>query len=193
MSEVFFIGDTHFGHRGIIEFSETAPHRPFATIEEHDAELVRRWNGVVGPKDMVWHLGDFCFGKRNLEIAAQLNGNKKLVMGNHDMYATEDYLRYFTRLSGAIEYKGLILTHVPVQEGQLARWYMNVHGHLHTKRVKRYVLKSNSIGHQDGTIHIDFDYTEQEDDPRYVCVSAEQVNLTPVPFDWILNKWAEAN
>jgi hypothetical protein len=72
MSEVFFIGDTHFGHRGIIQFSETAPHRPFSTIEEHDAELVRRWNAVVGLKDIVWHLGDFCFGKRNLEIAAQL-------------------------------------------------------------------------------------------------------------------------
>ena len=25
----------------------------------------------------------------------RLNGNKKLVMGNHDMYATEDYLHYF--------------------------------------------------------------------------------------------------
>ncbi len=177
MSEVFFIGDTHFGHRGILEFSETKPFRPFTTIEEHDAELVRRWNSVVGQKDTVWHLGDFCFGKRNLEIAAQLNGNKKLVMGNHDMYATEDYLRYFTRLAGAVEYKGLILTHVPVQEGQLSRWYMNVHGHLHTKRVMKY-----DEGNRWDVV-----------DARYVCVSAEQVKLTPVPFDWILNKWAEAN
>ncbi len=137
MSEVFFIGDTHLGHCGIITFSETAQHHPFTTIEEQDAELVRRWNAVVHPKDMVWPLGVFCFGKRNLEIAAQLNGNKKLVMGNHDMYATENFLKYFTRLSGAVEYKGLILTHVPVHECQLARWYMNVHGHLHTKRVMR--------------------------------------------------------
>lgn len=76
MSEVFFVSDTHFGHRGIIEFSETKPFRPFASIEEHDEELVRRWNSVVGVKDIVWHLGDFCFGKRNLEIAARLNGNK---------------------------------------------------------------------------------------------------------------------
>ncbi len=38
MSEIFFIADTHFGHRGIIQFSETAPHRPFATMEDHDAE-----------------------------------------------------------------------------------------------------------------------------------------------------------
>src|SRR4030095_15662587 len=80
MSEVFFISDTHFGHRGIITFSGTKPFRPFATIEEHDAELVRRWNSVVGKKDTMWHLGDFCFGKRNLAIAGELNGNKRLVM-----------------------------------------------------------------------------------------------------------------
>ena len=42
MSEVFFIGDTHFGHRGIIQFSELPPHRPFAAIEEHDADLAAR-------------------------------------------------------------------------------------------------------------------------------------------------------
>ena len=100
MSEIFFIGDTHFGHREIITFSGTKDFRPFATIEEHDAELVRRWNSVVGPKDTVWHLGDFCLGKRNLAIARELNGNKKLVMGNHDMYASADYLQYFTSVGG---------------------------------------------------------------------------------------------
>jgi calcineurin-like phosphoesterase family protein len=183
MSEVFFIGDTHFGHRGIIEFSETKPFRPFATIEEHDAELVCRWNSIVAPKDTVWHLGDFCFGKRNLEIAAQLNGNKKLVMGNHDMYATEDYLRYFTRLAGVVEYKGLVLSHAPLHESQFARWYMNVHGHMHTHQVMRVRMSKDG-----GSVSFG-----KEPDPRYVCVSAEQVNLTPVPFDWILNKWAEAN
>ena len=98
MSEVFFIADTHFGHKNIINFEAIKPFRPFTSIEEHDAELIRRWNSVVGPKDIVWHLGDFCFGERNLEIAAQLNGDKRLVMGNHDMYATEKYLRHFTKV-----------------------------------------------------------------------------------------------
>jgi calcineurin-like phosphoesterase family protein len=103
-------------------------------------------------------------------------------MGNHDMYATEDYLRHFTRLTGAVEYKGLILTHVPVHESQLARWYMNVHGHLHTKRVMK-----------PAELQLDGTTLAGNPDPRYVCVSAELVELTPVPFDWILNKWAEAN
>lgn len=190
MSEVFFISDTHFGHRGILEFSETKPFRPFATIEEHDAELVRRWNGVVAPRDTVWHLGDFCFGERNLEIAGRLNGNKKLVMGNHDMYATEDYLRYFTRLAGIVEYKGLVLSHSPLHESQLARWYMNVHGHLHAGRVMRsrqtVLPGTGRPGKYLPTI-----IEESTPDPRYVNVSCEMIDLTPVPFDWVLDRWAE--
>lgn len=111
------------------------------------------------------------------------------------MYATEDYLRYFTRLSGAVEYKGLVLTHVPVHENQLSRWYMNVHGHLHTKRVMReqkYICRETmaSEGH---LYHAGYSASVPEPDPRYVCVSAEQIDLTPVPFDWILNKWAESH
>lgn len=171
MSEVFFIADTHFGHRKIIEFSETKPFRPFSTIEEHDEELVRRWNATVGPKDVVWHLGDFCFGKRILEIAARLNGNKKLVMGNHDTYPTADYLRHFTRLAGVIEYKGVVLSHSPVHENQLERWKLNVHGHLHSRRV----VRTGADG-------------QEMVDPCYLCVSCEQVDLTPVPFEWILSR-----
>ena len=166
MSEVFMISDTHFGHKGIITFSATKPFRPFDTIEEHDAELVRRWNSVVGVKDMVFHLGDFCFGKRNIEIAAQLNGNKKLIMGNHDMYGAEDYLKYFTRLFGAVKYKGALLTHMPVHESQFKRYYINIHGHLHANKL---------------------------DDYRYFNVSCEQIDLTPIPYDIILNQWAENN
>lgn len=166
MSEVFFIADTHFGHKGIINFSGTRPFRPFDTIEEHDAELIKRWNSVVNPKDTVWHLGDFCFGERNLVIAGELNGNKKLVMGNHDMYATEKYLKYFTRLAGAIEYKGAILTHIPISEEQFSRYYINIHGHLHNNVMS---------------------------DKRYINVSCEQINCTPIPYDEVLNKWAEVN
>lgn len=166
MSETFFIGDTHFGHKGIIAFSGTKEYRPFATIEEHDAELVRRWNGVVGKNDTVYVLGDFCFGKRNLSIANELNGYKKLVMGNHDMYATADYLEYFNKCYGAVEYKGAILTHIPVHPGQFGRYFMNIHGHLHHDKLADY---------------------------GYFNCSAEQINLTPIPYDVILNRWAEYN
>ena len=55
-----------------------------------DAELIARWNSVVKPADTVYHLGDFAFGRaaKNIEsvynILEVLNGNKHLILGNHD-------------------------------------------------------------------------------------------------------------
>ena len=39
----WFTSDTHWGHANILKYDN----RPFATIDEHDEELVRRWNAVV--------------------------------------------------------------------------------------------------------------------------------------------------
>lgn len=152
MNNVYVISDTHFGHKKIIEFEATT--RPFATIEEHDRTLVERWNARVNPKDTVWHLGDVFFGKDGHHVLAALNGRKKLVMGNHDHHPISVYQTYFTKILGAAEWDDCILTHVPVHPYQLVKRYrLNVHGHMHSKKI---------------------------DDPRYVCVSAEQTGLTPV-------------
>ena len=156
MSEVFFIGDTHFGHQSILKFPGTAPWRPFNTIEEHDEELVRRWNAVVGKRDIVWHLGDFCFGRSKIALASELRGDKRLVLGNHDRYPVQDYLKYFSKVFGMVEYKGMLLTHCPVHPSMFERWRVNIHGHLHQNNMEQ---------------------------PGYVNLSCEQINLTPVPFD----------
>lgn len=157
MSTTFFIGDTHFGHKGIINFESTRPYRPFDTIEQHDEGLIMRWNSVVKKGDLVWHLGDFCFGSKNITIAGRLNGRKKLVMGNHDTYPTAEYLKYFEKIYGAIGIgEDFILTHIPVNENQFERWKYNIHGHMHTHSLP---------------------------DNRYICVSAEQINLTPISLE----------
>lgn len=152
----FFIGDTHFGHKNIINFESVRPFRPFTSIEEHDEELVRRWNSVVRKGDTVWHLGDFAFGSKHIAIAGRLNGIKKLVLGNHDHYPSAEYLKYFDKLYGAATIEGAILTHIPVHPDQLERFPMNIHGHLHTATVG---------------------------DSRYVNVSAENINLTPISME----------
>ena len=170
MSEVFFIADTHFGHKKVIEFEKE--HRPFATIEEHDEELVKRWNEKVTKKDSVWVLGDFCFGKKNLEIAGRLNGTKRLILGNHDLYPAADYLKYFTRVCGVVEFDGKILSHIPVHTNQLERYTHNIHGHLHSKKVM---------------IFRDFSFIGNED-KRYINTSVEQINLTPISYGEILHK-----
>lgn len=161
MNRVFVIADTHFGHRPVIEFEAT--YRPFATIEEHDLELVTRWNATVKPNDTVWHLGDVYFGGRdNHVVLGQLNGNKRLVMGNHDVYPLELYQQYFGKIFGAATVRGCVLTHIPVHPSQLElRYTANIHGHLHSKKL---------------------------DDPRYACVSVEQTGLAPVLLDEVLNR-----
>ena len=89
MADSFFTADTHFGHKSMLKKTMGRP-RPFASIEEHDEALIRAWNAVVRPQDIVWHLGDFAY-KCTIEYAesvrARLNGRIRLIRGNHDELA----------------------------------------------------------------------------------------------------------
>lgn len=153
MNRVFVISDTHFGHSKIIEFE--SEYRPFTTIEDHDAELVYRWNSVVKPKDTVWHLGDVLFGINTFDVLFQLNGIKNLVLGNHDSFHISRYMEHFNKILGSVRLHNCILTHIPVAESQFGRFKANIHGHMHSKTLE---------------------------DPRYYNVSAEQLDLTPRPL-----------
>ncbi len=83
---VFWTSDTHFGHAAVIGYCN----RPYASVEEMDRALVKNWNDVVGPRDTVYHLGDFCMGpKTNIaKYRRKLNGDIILVAGNHDRSRT---------------------------------------------------------------------------------------------------------
>ena len=78
----YVTSDTHFSHARISELAD----RPFASVAEMDAELVRRWNNTVGHDDVVLHLGDVALGPiaESMPLTASLNGRKFLVPGNHD-------------------------------------------------------------------------------------------------------------
>lgn len=79
---VWFTSDTHFAHRNIIEYCG----RPFADVEAMDAAMIANWQAVVGPTDLVYHLGDFAFGPvENIgRYLSQLPGRIVLIRGNHD-------------------------------------------------------------------------------------------------------------
>jgi calcineurin-like phosphoesterase family protein len=79
---IYFTSDTHFGHAKIIQYCN----RPFSSVEEMDAEMIRRWNEVVTSSDTVIHLGDFAItGKdKTREYRSRLNGRIILILGNHD-------------------------------------------------------------------------------------------------------------
>ena len=68
--------------------------------------------------------------------------------------------KYFLSVHGALFWDDCVLTHIPVHPNQLAhRSRFNIHGHLHSKHVR---LEAGDI------------------DARYLNVSCEQNNLTPI-------------
>ena len=164
MSKVFVISDTHFGHKNIIQFEKEK--RPYKTIEEHDQDLLQRWNAVVKPEDTIWHLGDVYFSE-GWKVLPHLNGKKRLVLGNHDAKKEDVLMRYFHRIYGVATWNDYILSHVPVhpyQLGDKSRFKGNIHGHMHSKRVFKQ----------------EFDFAELGPDPNYFCVSVEQTGLKPI-------------
>lgn len=133
---VFFTGDTHFGDLRVLRFD----HRPFATLDAHDAGLIERWNTAVAPGDTVWHLGDFALGpepERIAELVAALNGEKHLIVGNNDEAPTLSApgwasIRHYAEL--AVDGRLLVLCHYAFRTwNDMGRGAIDLHGHSHGK------------------------------------------------------------
>lgn len=81
MSKIFFTSDTHYYHNNVIRYCD----RPYTSVEEMNEDMVKKWNEIVSPDDVVYHLGDFSLAIRPVELfTPRLNGVKYLVPGNHD-------------------------------------------------------------------------------------------------------------
>lgn len=170
MSNVFLISDTHFFHNNILNFEKEA--RPFSCVEEMNEALVNNWNSVVGKRDTVWHLGDVIFGgRKNFWILDRLNGNKNLILGNHDNEDIRVYLEKFRKIEAVKKYDGYLLSHVPIHPGQFYRFKGNVHGHLHSKLV---MMEHRAVA-----------------DNRYVNVSCEHTNLSPIAWEEVKGRFKD--
>ena len=130
----FYISDTHFSHANCLAFDN----RPFKTVEEMDAEMIRRWNAAVSDDDHVYILGDFHWGKEPdwIKVLEQLNGHKTLIRGNHDIDPQKSR-RYFADVKEKkiIDDNGrkIVLNHEPIvcYRNHFYGWY-HLYGHVHT-------------------------------------------------------------
>jgi len=169
MANIFFASDHHFGHTNILTFKrdDGTPLRDFASVEEMDEHIVQCHNSVVRPGDKVYFLGDVAMSKKSsaLHVLARMNGEKVLIKGNHDQCKPWAYLDYFNDIRGSHQFEGLIMTHIPIHPESLARWGLNVHGHLHYNVVKMPL--------------------SQIPDKRYFNVSMERINYTPISLEEI--------
>jgi calcineurin-like phosphoesterase family protein len=157
----YLIADTHFGHANIIKYCN----RPFTTVNEMDAEIVRRWNSVVTNEDIVYFLGDFALGQsiRVREYRYMLNGQIEMVMGNHDHRSVGFWAKIGIKANKKpIIIDDMIFSHAPVMFPELP----NIHGHTHNNPTNI------------GGIHI--------------CVSVEQIDYTPISLDKIKERVVHA-
>lgn len=131
MTKIFVISDTHFGHNNIIKYCD----RPFKTSQEMDQFIVEKWNEVVNPEDHVYHLGDVYLGCKPEYInyiLGNLNGKKRLILGNHDNGKDQILHRHFEKIMLWRNFDRLTLSHIPLMPESIPGDRLNVHGHIHT-------------------------------------------------------------
>lgn len=165
----FVYSDSHFYHSRILEYEN----RPFKDVDEMNMELVCRWNSVVGPKDTVYHLGDFGLGKKEdlRYILSLMNGTKVLIRGNHDRGPNAMLEVGFESVHSSWQMvrggKHIYMVHNPDHYKTIVRWHHDfvLYGHLHSRRVDKY-------DNMEGWINC--------------CV--ENSDYTPIPLEKILNK-----
>lgn len=182
MPAVFLTSDTHFGHTGVCRFTESdgvTKIRPWTDPDEMDEEMVKRWNATVRPNDKVYHLGDVVINRKSLGIMSRLNGDKVLIRGNHDIFRDEEYREHFRELRAYHVMNGMILSHIPLHPESLGRFGTNIHGHLHTNRVKKIIGVDVRTG--------EFKYSK-ENDVRYHCVCVEQTDFTPILLEDVFKR-----
>jgi calcineurin-like phosphoesterase family protein len=185
MPSVFLVSDTHFGHLGVCRFMRedgVTKLRPWDSPEEMDEEMIRRWNDRVKPTDKVYHLGDVVINRRALPTLARLNGDKVLIRGNHDIFRDDEYRQYFRELRAYHVMNGCILSHIPLHPESIGRFGVNIHGHLHARRVK----KIRGVDVKTGQL-----LYSNENDLRYHCVCVEQTDYTPILFEDVLKRIRE--
>lgn len=121
----YFTSDYHLNHPKIIEYSK----RPFRNIEEMNETIINNHNAIVTKNDIVFHIGDFCFGdkKETREFINKLNGTIIFIRGNHD---------HKTNVNAIIEYlvinhggNNMFLVHDPKDYNP--EYKINLCGHVH--------------------------------------------------------------
>ncbi|HUS89517.1 MAG TPA: hypothetical protein VMW91_09155 [Desulfosporosinus sp.] len=114
-----------------------------------DEIIINKWNEVVSPEDIVYHLGDFAFRSKNTySCFNRLNGTKILIFGNHDgkdvlklpwakIYGKvtgkdEDRIKEYTSVSLTIDGQYITLSHFAHRTWDAShRNAWNLFGHSH--------------------------------------------------------------
>jgi len=138
--KTYITSDLHLGHKNIQKFCP-ATRGHYTDVDHMNEEMVREWNEVVNPEDLVYILGDVAFlpAPKAVHFLKRMNGRKILVEGNHDRKQLKDnsFRACFEEIHKYLDinYDGrkLVMFHYPIhfEWDQAHRGSIHFHGHLH--------------------------------------------------------------
>lgn len=141
----YVTADLHLGHFNIIRYTG----RPFESLDEMNDTIIRAWNNIVAPDDVVYLLGDITLKNKNnaIELIPLLNGKIILVRGNHDigtdrLLGVDNIVSVHDRIEMGCNEKDVILVHDPVDAPADA---ITLCGHVHEKWAFKY--PGQFVGH----------------------------------------------
>lgn len=138
---IFYTSDIHFCDEKIRKVCN----RPFASVDSMNRAIIQNWNDKVNKADVVYILGDIfpCNNgdaKSVIELLGELNGNKRLIVGNHDEgFLPEieksrlfEEIKHITTLQDSG--KEIVLCHYPMMSWQNDDYgSIHLYGHIHNK------------------------------------------------------------
>jgi calcineurin-like phosphoesterase family protein len=172
MSRIWFTADLHLGHGNIIKYclrpylspeeEERALREPRGdwrvsedTIQRHDNSLLENINAYVRSNDVLWILGDFCWGQADKALVYRMRircKNINLVRGNHDHPSVESIFgkvleQGMVRVSG----QDIWMNHYPMRSWNKSfhgSWHLygHVHGRMTMEDVARMASLTKDIG-----------------------------------------------
>ena len=166
MGNIYFTSDLHLGHNRDFIFGP----RGFTNVQDHDETIIRNWNALIQPDDVVYILGDIMLndnvkGVRNFN---RLNGTKYIILGNHDtkdrreIYKTQLFNTTVLGVAITIKIAGynFHLSHYPCitanldSDKPLKQKTINLFGHTHQQ--------INSYADYDAMYHVGLDSHDNE-------------------------------
>lgn len=159
--KTFVTSDIHLNHKSIIKYCPHRVHSSYCgdvndmSIEETNEAIdimntyiIKNWNSEVSKDDTVFILGDVAMGqiKNSPPLIRQLNGNKILILGNHDktlnklirndetlsdlFVSVHDYYEYSHVYNG--KKVMMCMSHYPMRFwNSKNQGTLMLHGHLH--------------------------------------------------------------
>ena len=160
MNNVFFTSDLHLGHHFM------GRTRAMPSQHEHDWHIVETINETVPKRGKLFIIGDVALSRDGMKWASQIScRNIELILGNHDMYRTTEYLDMGWKVHGFTRYKDFWLSHCPMHPYEIRKLAGNIHGHVHF-----------------------FGDTQKITDPRYFNVNCEMHQFKPLTYEHIAER-----